>query len=579
MSFRRQIYPEVLSHLLTGILGGVTAESHPFPPPAAAEPPYQHALEKPPVEDIVSIYGSRNGQAYAFTRDKDYKLADDKQTLQWADGAQLPDKGTLLQVNYLQQGARAAADDLQVGSVLRTITESIGLEIARLYAQLEEVYKAGFIDTASGRALDNVVALLGIQRIEAGRFSGEVEFTRTSGSHGVIHIPSGARIMTTDGNVEYETVTSVTMLDGQSTVRVAARDMEQNTKGLEVGALTVLAKPISGILTVNNSGPTRTADRDETDTELRSRAKNFLHGSERATLGALKEAVTRQGVKADIEEIKDGHGYPLGRVLITPHAEALAPELRQRINTAIQDARPAGVHVMLAKDVAPPTKVDLKLRITTAGDLLEEDLRGAQDAVREKISDYFDRLSADMAVSHNRIIGLVLAVPEVEDVHVFQKPPELKGTPKTLGKLEILDPNLPTMLRVIVTYPAAADLPDKPAIETQINSTLTYVNQLNAAETLDDESRRQLSTAKLLYVIPLPVVDKPQGSLQDYDQQVADGLSPEVPQPEDISPYDVQFVFSMQSGLSHTLALSADAYTLTPFERLTLGGVEIKKET
>jgi hypothetical protein len=31
--------------------------------------------------------------------------------------------------------------------------------------------------------------------------------------------------------------------------------------------------------------------------------------------------------------------------------------------------------------------------------------------------------------------------------------------------------------------------------------------------------------------------------------------------------------------LSHTLALSADAYTLTSFERLTLGGVEIKKET
>jgi hypothetical protein len=579
MSFRRQTYPEVLSHLLTGILGGVTAENHPFPPPGNGEPPYRHALEKPPVEEIVSVYGNRNGQSYAFARDKDYKLADDKQTLQWADGAQLPDKGTLLYVNYLQHGARAAADDLQVGSVLRTITESIGLEIARLYAQLEEVYKAGFIDTAAGRALENVVALLGIQRVAAGRFSAELEFTRAPGSHGLIHIPSGARIMTTDGSVEYETVTPVTMLDGQSTVRVAARDVEQNTKGLEAGALTVLAKPISGITTVTNPGPTRTAGRAETDTELRSRAKNFLHGSERATLGALEEAVSRQGVKADIEEIKDENGYPLGRVLITPHAETLAPELRQRINTAIQDARPAGVHVKLAEDVAPPTKVDLKLRITTAGDLLEEDLRGAQEAVRAKIGDYFDRLSAVEAVSLNRIIGLVLAVPEVEDVHVFQEPPKLKGTPKTLGLLEILDPNLPTSLRVVVKYPPAADLPDKPAIESRINAMLTYVNQLNAAETLDDELRRRLSTPKLLYVIPLPVADKPQGSLQEYDQQVADGLSPDVPQPEEIAPYGVQFVFSMQSGLSHTLASAADAYTLTPFERLTLGGVEIKEET
>jgi hypothetical protein len=35
----------------------------------------------------------------------------------------------------------------------------------------------------------------------------------------------------------------------------------------------------------------------------------------------------------------------------------------------------------------------------------------------------------------------------------------------------------------------------------------------------------------------------------------------------------------MQSGLSRTLSVSADAYTLNPFERLTLSGVEIKEET
>jgi hypothetical protein len=534
-------------------------------------------LEKPPVGDIISIYGSRNGQSYAFARDKDYHLADDKQTLQWLDGGQLPDKGTLFQVNYLQKGVRTAADDLQVGSVLRTITESIGLEIARLYAQLEEVYKAGFIDTASGRALDNVVALLGIHRVQAGRFSGEVAFTRSSGTHGVIHIPSGTRIMTMDGNVEYETVTSVTMLDGQNTVRVMTRDVEQNTKGLDAGALTVMAKPVSGIAAVTNPAPTRATDRDETDTELRSRAKNFLHGSERATLGALKEAVTRQGVKADIEEIKDLQGYQLGRVLITPHAETLAPELRQRINTAIQDVRPAGVYVMLAKDTTPPTKVDLKLRITTSGDLIEEQLRRAQDDIRLKISDYFDRLSSDEGVSLNRIIGLVLAVPEVADVHVLEQLPELKGTPKTLGNLEIFDPNLPTLLQVIITYPPAATLPDKSAIETRINATLTYLNQLNAAENPNNEIQRSLTFEKLLLVLPLPAGDKPQSTLQEYEQAVADGLAPALPTLEDIAPYTVQFVFSMQSGLSKVILLPADAYVLTPFERLDLSGVEIKE--
>ena len=32
MSFRRRNYPEVLDNLLTTLVGGVAAETHPFPP-------------------------------------------------------------------------------------------------------------------------------------------------------------------------------------------------------------------------------------------------------------------------------------------------------------------------------------------------------------------------------------------------------------------------------------------------------------------------------------------------------------------------------------------------------------------
>jgi small-conductance mechanosensitive channel len=72
----------------------------------------------------------------------------------------LPDEGTIVHINYLRDDVAPTLTDLQVGSVVRTLAESVALEIARLYAQLDAVYDAAFIDTAAGSALDKVVALV-----------------------------------------------------------------------------------------------------------------------------------------------------------------------------------------------------------------------------------------------------------------------------------------------------------------------------------------------------------------------------------------------------------------------------------
>ncbi len=54
--------------------------------------------------------------------------------------------------------------DFTEGSVIRSICESLSYEIAVLYEQLELVYTAAFIDTASGTDIDAVAACLGIKR-------------------------------------------------------------------------------------------------------------------------------------------------------------------------------------------------------------------------------------------------------------------------------------------------------------------------------------------------------------------------------------------------------------------------------
>ncbi|HEY5865038.1 MAG TPA: baseplate J/gp47 family protein [Candidatus Tectomicrobia bacterium] len=583
MTLRRRTFPEVLDNLLTAMTGGSAAEAHPFPPPGTSTPPFQHTLQHPPVVDVVSVYGSRDGQPHLFRKDTDYKLSD-AQTLAWQEGAALPDPGTLLQINYYPASAQPTLTDLQTGSVVRTLAETVALEVARLYAQLEVVYQSGFVDTATGSSLDNVVALLGIERVQGGKAAGEIEFTRAPGSRGDITIPAGTRITTADGNVEYETVDTVTLTANQTARRVVARDLEDNVP-LPADSLTILPVQIAGILSVTNPAPTTITTQDESDVDLRIRAKNFLHGSERATLGAIKQAIARQGITADVTEVKDTPGI----IDIRPHADTLPPELQKRLEQAVEDARPAGVLVRWQQAVAP-RQVNLELRLSTGSDLLEQDLRAAQRAVRDKIADYFARLPTDQPGSLNRLVGTVLNIAGIDDVRILSATVDetdvldrdsgalmIAGMPTVLGELHIADPNLPTRLDVVVTYPTAAPPPDQVALRAALTDMLTYLNEVNASDTVA-ETRQTLSYGKLLHVTPLP--NQPGALLSAYDEAVASGTAPALPDESSITPYTVRFIFTLESGLSRIVSqASGPAYTLTVFERLSLGNVAIQVES
>jgi Baseplate J-like protein len=571
MSFRSRTYPEVLENLLTSLTGGVASESQPFPPPGQKAPPYTFSLQQPPAADIVSVWGARDGNAHEFRKNQDYMLSDDGRSLVIPEkGAELPDPGTLIYVNYVPTGAQLELTDVQIGSVARTLLETTALELGRLYALLDTVYKSAFVDTATADALDNVVALLGIDRVLGGRPAGDVEFTRADGAPGELTIPAGTRVATADAKTQYELTATVSLAPGQSTVRVNARDLEPNDP-LPADRLTLLPVPITGIASVTNPGPTAIATQDETDDELRTRAKNFLHGSERATRGALEQALRGVGITADIDETTTP-----GRIAITPHVDDLAPDLLQRLTESIERVRPAGVVVQIGSPL-PPHRVDLQLRLTTTSGLLAQDLRAAQRSVQQKIGDYFSRLPAKDPASINQLVGLALGVEGVQDMTLVSATVQngnapqnvldlaggkldIAGYPTVLGELHIADPNLPTTLDVTVSYPKDADPPDVNAIRAAVTDAVTAVNAAN-----ESGSGLSLAYGQLLDVVPLPghvahAVPIPAGG----------GL----PTEDDITPYAVTFVLTLESGLSQILDDHSDSYTLTPYERLSLGGVE-----
>jgi uncharacterized phage protein gp47/JayE len=587
-TLRRLGFQEVRDNLLTSITGGVAAEPHPFPPPGGGGPPYRYSLLKPPVADITSVYGSRNRQSHLFRVGSDYQLANDGHTLVWPDGAETPDPGTVFNVNYRPRAAGSVLTDIYTGSVARTLAESVALEVARLYAQLEAVYQAGFIDSATGRSLENLVRLLDLERVRGGRAAGDVVFTRAPGSKGIISVPAGTRVMTEDGSIEYATTTTVTMSETQNAARVPARDVEPNDP-VAADTLVVLPLPVAGIGAVSNPTPTAIATLDETDEELRARAKNFLHGSERGTIGAIEQALKRQGVSAEVVEVfaqaADAE-CAIDRVEVTPHVENMTGELMQRVVSAIHRVRPAGVKVVL-QDAVAPKAVDLELRLVTGGDLLEEDRRAVQRNVQAQLTDYLARLPATDPASINRIVGLVLNNPEVEDVVLLSATlhdvdadgvdaltPVLdvaagrlnigvdgagsKGFPKKLGELRITDPGLPTRLDVVIVVPAGETAPDEATVRRALTPIVTTLNNDNAVERGPGGTPPELVFDDLVTATPLPGV---------------------TPASLDPAPFSVQFAVTGETSVTRLLLEPGEVYTPAPLERLSLNAIEIRTES
>ncbi|RIK33407.1 MAG: hypothetical protein DCC57_25100, partial [Chloroflexi bacterium] len=309
------------------------------------------------------------------------------------------------------------------------------------------------------------------------------------------------------------------MLDNQNTARVPARDLETTNDPLAADLLTVLPIPIAGIASVTNPNPTSITTQAESDDELRARAKNVLVGSERATVAALRQAVERQGVSAEIIEDPAQPGI----IAVNTFTDQMSPELLQRIRTALADARPAGVFVK-EPDVQTPAKVGLQIRLTTVSGLVPADLRAVQEkvraavadyfaklpakanaslskitrAVQEKVraavADYFAKLPAKANASLSKITGLVMAVPGVEDMRLLAATrdgvpldiggPELDlaNQATALDVLQLADPALPSQLSATITFAATTAAPDEQAIRSALAATFDYLNQLNQTE-------------------------------------------------------------------------------------------------
>jgi uncharacterized phage protein gp47/JayE len=158
------------------------------------------------LESVTTVSGLVGQQFYVFTAGADYRV--DANRLVWLDAAQpggpaplKPDPGTPVSVDYVYREPPSGLTDLNAGSVAGTLARAFARELSLLYEQMNEAYRRAFIDTASGSALDNVVALLHVTRNAAVAATGVVTFSRKSPADKTYLIKAGTKVADKSGRV------------------------------------------------------------------------------------------------------------------------------------------------------------------------------------------------------------------------------------------------------------------------------------------------------------------------------------------------------------------------------------------
>jgi len=386
MSFVDRKYPDIVRDVLTNLTQGVSRELHSVSYNPLARPVLvpDIVLQRRPVKRVSTVEGyvepapGAELVRYSFSL-SDYELVGDPDTpedlyrVHFLPFGRKPADGTTVSVNYYPRTSDPTPlTDLNVGSVARTMLEAVSREMALLYEQLNLAYDSAFLETATGASLDRVVALLGYKRFRAGRPVGAVTFTRRKGSNGSITIPAGTPVTDAQDTLRYVTVETRAILEGETTAQIAVRGATDSTAPVDTGVLTVIQRSIAGIEAAINERPTTRASDDETDEQLRARARDALIASNKGTVSAITHGLLQLPEVRDAKVEEMPNGVP-GEISIAVSLAQPSPDgsLPRSVRARIEELRPAGIRIV--SSAAGSVALQANVQLTLAGSTFPDD--------------------------------------------------------------------------------------------------------------------------------------------------------------------------------------------------------------
>ncbi len=464
-------YSEIVDDILTAIVGGVVNE------PIFFDVKEDLYTLSQPARDVRSVKGTVtvtvNGQPrpvhQTFQSGVDYLFSLGDNAVVWQAGGQHPDDETIFYVDYFLPNSLSPLTDINVGSVTRTLSEAIGREIATVYQQINRAYLAGFVDTATGQSLGLVVSILGVVRKTKEYATGLVTFFRDPGAgDGNITIPEGTLLSTADGKATFVTSEMRTLQRSQVRIDVPVRasDASKGPAGVVgPGTITTLAQAIAGIAKVTNFDATVLGANDESDDDLRARAKAVLQSLGNATLAALARAVFEE--RAKLDEVWDPNSPPdkrsdPGTVTLLVETE---PERLLSLQSAIQETRAAGV---LATVVARYVFFKPRLTVTIAKGLTAAGKVKVVNQIIDAMRQYIDGLAAgDPAKAQDLLGAIANNVKEVGD------PKNIQVADAITWRADVARPGAKSLVNALLDAIASAPAGNTDALKAALTAVLT----------------------------------------------------------------------------------------------------------
>jgi len=481
MTFLKKSFDEIRDSILAQITKGVVNEEHVYERGRT-----KHKLANTPVKSIAKVEGVSGGEHIVLQGGVDYRLSGDM--LEWMPEGSKPDERTSFYVSYVF-GTPSPLTDMNPGSVVRTIVEAVSREVEFLYEQLNQVYLAGFTDTATGSALDLVVSVLGVERKPAERAAGFVTFGRSTApaevqvsreahfydgkpvceltnapiknitdvqgtaegasktfEQGVdyaptekgvqwlaegkkpdpnsmlyvdyvayekVRIPAETRVSTYSNvpeEVKFYVTTEERVLErapggaweADVPVRALVAGRQEN---VHAGMISVMPQPLMGVEYVINREDILTGTDQESDAELRERAKRALEVAGKATLVSLEAGVRGvEGVDSIlVEDMPDGVRGVVKIIVDGGDTE--------EIRRVIDDVRAAGIRVEFLR----PNPVHIDVILTAALQKRAEPSKVAKE-IEAKVRSYISTLGIGEDVVYSRIVGVAIGVAGAHDV-------------------------------------------------------------------------------------------------------------------------------------------------------------------
>ena len=424
-------YLDIVEDLLIALTGGITRETATFSP---GEFCY---FDSPPVKsDSVRVVGIRGKEIYHFIAGQDFIV--DSEKITWNEekkGANLPDEGSRFYINYYMANVEPVLSDINVGSLTRTLSEAFARELAAMSQQILLVYNSGFLNTARGTALDQVVSILGEKyaRKSGDYATGDVLFYRNSPAPADIFLNDGILVSTGIGEPKiYETIQEKILRKGKVSVLVPVRAIKKGQDGVtEAGAIRVMIQPVMGIDGIKNPHEILPTGIYETDEELRDRAKHALEAAGGTTSNAIRYALMSipalSGKSINVEE-----DFSQGNGLVKVTIDAVATEdLVSEIDKKIFETRAAGIKVVHNlstnkegiyaklnvdfKEKPVAVKVIISLKDDSISSSKKEGIKGQ---VLSEIEAYFEKLKIGEPLLKNKLIALLFGIEGIKNIQI-----------------------------------------------------------------------------------------------------------------------------------------------------------------